>query len=396
MREKIAFVVHMLAPYRVSFFQKLFSCTEFEWKLFAGKKQTAKDARPQYEGAVDFEISFHDERISKRFVYNDIRYTGMHEAVASFNPDIVILFAHVGTSSFRQIVSWAKANHKKVVMWTCFWEPDYITGYKRIIRNLLIKSFYRRADHHIAYSSLAKQKLLNLGYPDKQISIAYNGIDLDQYEKAGNDYLVTSEIFDQGSVNFLYVGGFGKDKKVDLLIKAIGECKAFSSRPINAYLIGDGPLYNEYVKLVHSLGLNDNIKFLGRINAHLDAYIKSADCIVLPGTGGLILNEAMLFQKPVVVSEADGTENDLLLNGYNGIKFQSNSKASLASAMYEIAENLGFFQENAKKISEVVIKRSNVDSMITIFLRTLHKLSEREYTPVVHSVLFNSAEMIKI
>jgi glycosyltransferase involved in cell wall biosynthesis len=292
-------------------------------------------------------------------------------------------------------VSWARTHNKKVVMWTCFWEPDYITGYKRIIRNFLIRSFYRQADHHIAYSSLAKQKLLNLGYPDKQISIAYNGIDLDQYEKDTSAYMLDKEVFDHGSVNFLYVGGFGKDKKVDLLIKAIGECKAFSSRSMNAYLIGDGPLYNDYVKLVHSLGLTGHIKFLGRINAHLDAYIKSADCIVLPGTGGLILNEAMLFQKPVVVSEADGTENDLLLNGYNGIKFQTNSKASLASAMYEIAENLSFFQENAKKISEVVIKRSNVDSMITIFLRALHKLSAREYSPVVHPVLINS-EMIKI
>jgi glycosyltransferase involved in cell wall biosynthesis len=396
MREKIAFIVHMLAPYRVSFFQKLFSCAAFEWKLFAGKKQSKKDGRPQFEGAVDFDISFHDERIRNRYVYHDIRYLGMYEAVTKYDPDTIILFAHVGTSSFRKIVSWARAHHKKVVMWTCFWEPDYITGYKRIIRNLLIRSFYRQADHHIAYSSLAKQKLLKLGYPDKQISIAYNGIDLDQYEKDTNEYMLDGEIFDQGSVNFLYVGGFGKDKKVDLLIKAIGECKAFSSRPINAYLIGDGPLYTEYMKLAHSLGLNAHIKFLGRINTHLDAYIKSADCIVLPGTGGLILNEAMLFQKPVVVSEADGTENDLLLNGYNGIKFQANSKASLASAMYEIAENLSFFQENAKKISEVVVKRSNVDSMITIFLHTLHKLSAREYTPVVHSVLVNSAEMIKI
>jgi glycosyltransferase involved in cell wall biosynthesis len=396
MRERIAFVVHMLAPYRVSFFQKLFSCTAFEWKLFAGKKQVKKDARPQYEGRVDFEVSFHNECIRNRLVYHDILYQGMYDAVTRYDPDVIILFAHVGTSSFRKIVSWARAHRKKVVMWTCFWEPDYITGYKRIIRNLLIRNFYTRADHHIAYSSLAKQKLLKLGYPDKQISIAYNGIDLDQYERGDHEDMLPQEIFDHSSVNFLYVGGFGKDKKVDLLIKAIGECKAFSSRTINAYLIGDGPLYSEYVRLVHSLGLDNHIKFLGRINTHLDAYIKSADCIVLPGTGGLILNEAMLFQKPVVVSEADGTENDLLLNGYNGIKFQTNSKASLASAMYEIAENLSFFQENAKKASEVVIKRSNVDSMIAIFLRTLNKLTAHGYQPVVQPVLLNSAEMIKI
>jgi glycosyltransferase involved in cell wall biosynthesis len=109
-------------------------------------------------------------------------------------------------------------------------------------------------------------------------------------------------------------------------------------------------------------------------------YIKAADCIVLPGTGGLVLNEAVLFNKPFIVSDADGTENDLLINGFNGLKFLPDCKASLANALAEMAENLNYFQENAAQVRELVTKRSNVDMMVSTFLKVLNKLSHENNT----------------
>jgi glycosyltransferase involved in cell wall biosynthesis len=373
MKTRVAFLVHMLAPYRVSFYSKLFNSKEYDWQLFAGYKQNKIDARPQYEGKVDFSISYHKEMISKLGVYNMIDNEGMVEAVKDFDPAIIIMFAHVGTKSFRDVLKWANSVNKKVIMWTCFWEPYYINGYKKIIRDYFIKSFYKKADYHITYSSAAREKLLKIGYPDNQISIAYNGIDIDNYmddlEKESNDTL-----FENGAINFLYCGGLGKDKKVDLFIKAIHSCSQNSRYKINAYIIGDGPLYNECNILINNLQLTENVKLLGRLS-NVGKYIKAADCIVLPGTGGLILNEAVLFNKPFIVSDADGTEFDLLVNGYNGIKFLPDNETSLSNALFEMAENLSFFQENATKVTELVTKRSNVDAMVTTFLKVLKKIN---------------------
>ncbi|MCU7548275.1 glycosyltransferase [Chitinophagaceae bacterium LB-8] len=298
---------------------------------------------------------------------------GMFDAVKLFDPQIIILFAHVGTKSFRKIVDWAKGSGRKVIMWTCFWEPYYITGYKRLIRDFAINRFYNKADYHIAYSSTAKEKLVEIGYPDTQIAIAYNGIDLDLYENELGG-VNGEELFDRDSINFLYCGGMGKDKKVDLLIKAIHISHHVSHHKLNAYLIGDGPTFEECKNLVKSLGLADNVKLLGRIN-NVGKYIQAADCIVLPGTGGLILNEAVLMNKPMIVSKADGTENDLLINGFNGLKFQAGNEESLANAIVEVADNLSFFSENAACVSEVVTKRSNVDMMVTTFLKAIKKVN---------------------
>jgi glycosyltransferase involved in cell wall biosynthesis len=373
MKPRVAFVVHMLAPYRVSFYSKLFAAKEYEWKLFAGQKSNKVDARPQYDGKLSFPVSFHPEKISKLGVYNMCDNEGMLEAVRSFDPQIIIMFAHVGTRSFRKIVDWAKSTNRKVIMWTCFWEPYYISGYKKIIRDLAINTFYKKADFHIAYSSTAREKLLEIGYPDSKIAIAYNGIDVDLYAKELEEN-TDEEIFDRDAINFLYCGGMGTDKKVDLLIEAILICQRITRLKINAYLIGDGPTYVECKNMVENLGLNNNVKLLGRINK-VAKYVKAADCIVLPGTGGLILNEAVLMNKPMIVGKADGTEIDLMINGFNGLRFQPGSVTSLANAIVEMAENLSFFSENAARMTDVVARRSNVDMMVATFLKSIKKVN---------------------
>lgn len=372
MKSRVSYVVHMLAPYRVSFYTKLFAAKEYEWKLFAGLKSNKVDARPQYDGKVDFPASFHKEKVSKRGIYDMLEFDGMFEAVKEFDPSIIIMFAHVGTKSFRDILEWSKNSNKKVIMWTCFREPYYIHGYKKIIRDFIIKSFYKKADYHIAYSSAAREKLLNIGYPDSQISIAYNGIDVDLYEDDLRQE-VEGEVFEPGAINLLYIGGLGKDKNVDLLIKAMHISLQSSPLRINAYIIGDGPMYSVCQNLIEKLHLAQNVKLLGRVKK-IGKYLKAADCVVLPGVGGLLLNEAVLFDKPFIVSSADGTEDDLLIDGYNGLKCLQNSETSLANAITEMAENLPFFKENATKVTEVVTKRSNVNAMVSTFLKVVKKV----------------------
>ena len=140
----------------------------------------------------------------------------------------------------------------------------------------------------------------------------------------------SNSLFEKDAINFLYVGGFGPDKKVESLIRAIHTCLKTSSHKINAYLIGGGPTYEACKNLTSELHLSNNIKLLGRVK-NADKYFQGVDCIVMPGTGGLLLNEAVLFNKPFIVSEADGTEYDLLINGFNGLKFSRDDETSLVN-----------------------------------------------------------------
>jgi glycosyltransferase involved in cell wall biosynthesis len=371
MKPKVAFIVHMLAPYRVTFYEQLFSGKDHQWKLFAGLKFRKDDPKPQFEGKVSYDVSYHKEHLQSNGMFVQLVYEGMLEGVQEYNPDVIIVFAHVGTKSFRQIVDWAKANGKKVIMWTCFWNPKH-APYKKMIRSYFVKAFYRKADYHLAYSTQARDRLVSIGVPQENIAIAYNGIDVAQYE-ADLTMDGAEAGFDHSVVNFLYVGAFGPTKGVDLLVKALAICKNKLGLRFNAHLIGDGPTRAHCQQLVSQHNLGADVKLPGRLPKGIGKYFNAADCVVMPASGGLLINEAILFKKPIIAAEADGTEVDLLVNGFNGLRFVSDSALSLAQCLTEVASNLQYYQENAVASVPLVTKRSNTGEMVHTFTQMVRK-----------------------
>jgi glycosyltransferase involved in cell wall biosynthesis len=74
----------------------------------------------------------------------------------------------------------------------------------------------------------------------------------------------------------------------------------------------------------------------------LAPYFEAADALVLPSlyeTWGLVVNEAMHFGLPVVVSDQVGCAPDLVQSGESGLLFRSNDASDLARALQELIEN---------------------------------------------------------
>ena len=88
-------------------------------------------------------------------------------------------------------------------------------------------------------------------------------------------------------------------------------------------IVGDGPLLEKAKDLSSSLGIDDRVVFAGFLNQQdlSRAYI-SADLFVLPSlmheTWGLVVNEAMHFSLPIIVSDHVGCAPDLVHVGVNG------------------------------------------------------------------------------
>jgi len=80
--------------------------------------------------------------------------------------------------------------------------------------------------------------------------------------------------------------------------------------------------------------------------------------------GGLSINDAMCFAKPVVCSVADGTERRLVREGYNGYYFDNGNQPSLNDALHRLLtdpEKVATFGQNSLKIIEEEI---NIHSVI--------------------------------
>jgi glycosyltransferase involved in cell wall biosynthesis len=371
---KIAFIVPKIMHYRISFFEKLYAEYGTDFKVFASESKN-ESSRPHFSGEVTFPKCILTESKSRILTLEVVHISGLFKTVKNFNPDIVIIVNHVGRLDYIQTVLWAKKEKKKVIMWTCFWNPETHNTLKRKVRSILQRWFYNKADIHLTYSSSCSAKLVNIGFPEENIVIAYNGIEAAKSRLNKNTSELMLKYIDKGEKIFLYIGGLGRDKKVDLLLNAwMLFINQNNVKNVRLLIVGSGPEDMRLKAMSRENGIDSTVNFLGRIEDEKQLLFEAIHVLVLPGTGGLALNEAVLYKKPIIVSEADGTERDLVISGFNGLFFENGSISSLKSKLNAIYSNYDFFKSNSDALSDLVSKRSNVDEMVKTFKKTINTL----------------------
>jgi len=368
-QRKIAFIVPIVAPYRITFFEKLNRILQNDdFVIFHGFKKK-EDGRPAYDGNISVKNRTYAIEEKKIGMFQYVLNRGLNAQLYEYNPEIIILQGAVGVLSNWLILFWAKLHRKKIIFWTCGWEPERTTVYK-YIKNLLLYFFFNLSDYHIAYSTTAKNYLIKKGVNPKKIAVAYNGIesDVEPITIGRDDDPELME--DQNKLVFLYVGGIFREKKLELLVDAFNMNFKNSNSHV-LWIVGDGPdksaLESKYSDCA-------NIRFFGRRIADVDKFFKLADITVLPGIGGLAINQSMLWGTPVIVSEADGTEVDLVIEDETGFRFIKNDLNSLAGTMKHIAfkpiSELAVISENARQL---ILKRSNVNEMVKTFYEVINR-----------------------
>lgn len=96
-------------------------------------------------------------------------------------------------------------------------------------------------------------------------------------------------------------------------------------------IVGDGPEREALESLAKEI--YQSAEFIGaKHGAELKPYFEQADLFVLPGTGGLAVQEAMSYGLPVIVAKGDGTQDDLVRDG-NGWQIEPESYKALVAAM---------------------------------------------------------------
>lgn len=151
---------------------------------------------------------------------------------------------------------------------------------------------------------------------------------------------------DPNSIVILFVGKLIEKKQPFDLLKAyeklITQLPNYQL-PIVLLFVGDGilrPALEDYVKK-HSL---KNIYFVGFKNqTELPFYYTIGDIFVLPSgvgeTWGLVVNEAMCFKLPIIISSITGCVKDLVKHGENGYFFSLGDIDKLAFYLGDLVEN---------------------------------------------------------
>lgn len=115
--------------------------------------------------------------------------------------------------------------------------------------------------------------------------------------------------------------------------------RATADHPALLVYVGDGPLRPQLESYVERHHLK-HIYLMGfRNQTELPRFYALADVFVLPSgfePWGLVVNEAMCFGLPVIVSDQVGAGGDLVQHGTNGLIFPAGDVAALAQALGQV------------------------------------------------------------
>ena len=233
------------------------------------------------------------------------------------------------------------------------------------LATMLRRVYLPLADAHINYFDEARQITGSYGVPPEKIFIAANSPDTDILLASHQKALAMPPVLPENPHRIIHVGRLVQWKRVDMLIRAVKDLQSEFPR-IELVAIGFGPEEETLKELTIALGVAEKVNFVGGVYdpLTLGRYLQASAVYALGGMGGLSINDAMCFAKPVVCSVADGTERRLVREGYNGYYFDNGKQSSLNHALQRLLadpKKVTTFGRNSLKIIEEEI---NIHSVI--------------------------------
>jgi glycosyltransferase involved in cell wall biosynthesis len=104
----------------------------------------------------------------------------------------------------------------------------------------------------------------------------------------------------------------------------------------------------------------------------LEPYFEAADLFVLPGTGGLAVQEAMAHALPVIVARGDGTQDDLV-RPENGWQLPPEDLDSLKEVLRLALLDPNRLRQMGREAFRVVAEEVNIEAMVDVFVEALQK-----------------------
>jgi glycosyltransferase involved in cell wall biosynthesis len=359
-QDRVGLQQRVLPHYRQPFFDRLAQDCGGGLSVFAGQP------RPD-EAILTTERLHHAQYWPARNIH---RFSGalflcsqpnIVEWLNATQPGALILEANPRYLSNRRALTWMSNQGKPVLGWGLGASPP--KGPLTPVRRMARWSYYRRFDAMIAYSSQGAEQFAAYGVPRQSIFVALNSV-APAPTRAPN----RPPILDRPT-RILFVGRLQPRKRVDLLLQA---CQALE-HPLEIRIVGDGPAREEWSQLATEI--LPQTEFTGaQTGTDLENHYRWADLFVLPGTGGLAVQEAMSYGLPVIVAQGDGTQRDLV-NPDTGWLVKPGSLQSLQSALETAISQPARLAEMGRASFEFVVQHANIDAMAQVFVRALNYTS---------------------
>jgi len=361
---KLAIQQRVLTPYRATFFDALAQACDGGLSVFAGL--------PRPEESIATTGMLNVARLTSARNLHLLRgpfylcfQRGLLKWLADVNPDVLIVEANPRTLSTPSALHWMKQHERPVLGWGL--GAPRLAGPLSSLRKTRWASFLRPFEALITYSRRGAGEYAALGVPADRIFIAPNAAS----PRPTSPIPLRSPTFD-GKPSVLFVGRLQARKRIDTLLQA---CAALNEdlQP-RLVIVGDGP---ERIPLERLAGsIYPSAEFPGaKHGVELAAYFSAADLFVLPGTGGLAVQEAMSYGLPVIMGQGDGT-NDELVRPTNG--WQLAGPETLTGVLREALSDVSRLRAMGAESYRIVAEEINLEKMVGVFVEALNEVQRKK------------------
>lgn len=245
---------------------------------------------------------------------------------------------------------------------------------------VLRKIFLNIIDAHVNYVEDAYDILGSYGVPKEKIFITYNSPNTDMLFNTRNEAEKSEPILPENFYRVIHIGRLVKWKKVDLLISAVSKLKE-KYNSIELIIIGSGPEEKNLKNLAEKLDVEENIKFVGSVydSVTLGRYLISSSIYILAGMGGLSINEAMVFGKPVICSVCDGTEKKLVREDFNGKFFKEGDLDDLAKKIDLLLSSKEKLNQMGENSFSIIKNEVNIHTVISGYIKAFNYVTNNNY-----------------
>jgi glycosyltransferase involved in cell wall biosynthesis len=232
----------------------------------------------------------------------------------------------------------------------------------RALKSVVLRHVVPQASGHLVTGTLAREHAMFYGARRDRITVFPNTIDVPAYRAAAADLqtrrgAIRRELgIAEDAIVVTQVGRLLRIKGFDELLEAATLAGQLTPKSLHLLFVGDGDLRSELELRANDLGLNATFAGFREGAALLECYA-ATDVLALFSrreTWGIVVNEAMAFGLPLVLTAAVGAGADLLQPGENGEVVESGDLYGQARALAKLAEDDGLRARYGRRSLELI------------------------------------------
>ena len=312
------------------------------------------------------------ERLDAKSHYQAVRVPGYdwgYARMLPFAPAMVWLILSKGIRrvlalniAYGGIIAWILSYPLKL-KYVLF---AYGYEFEKVRSSAFVKKWYQRmyarAEKVICCSEAVRRRLIDFGVAESKAELIYPAVDLDRYQPAAPraDFMQRNQLVGKRIV--LTVGRLVERKGHDQVLRALK--LLIGKYPDVLYCIsGKGSFETRLKEIVHELGLENYVRFMGRVpDEDLRDLYNACEFFIMPSREieanghiegfGIVFLEANAFGKPVIGGHSGGVA-EAVQDGISGLLADPHSPDDIALKMETLLANPSY----AKQLGQTGLER---------------------------------------